>query len=415
MTIKSCRHALALVFGFVGALSASNGTVFAQSFAPVVVVNDQIITGYDVEQRARLLAVTSGSSPNQEAALEALIDDALRLQAAQRAGIDPTNEQVRAGFDEISRRNNRDPERMRSGLLSEGITTEALDSQIKSEVAWRQLILRRFANRVRISDSDVDAMVEPKSGAKPGEPEYLLAEMRFPIGTAGEGAATNVARQAIAQLGKGERFTVLARQISSGPAAAAGGDLGWVAQSALSEAAKPIVTAMNVDRVSAPFVDGSDVVIYGLREIRIGGERGKTSFKLAQLVVGVPPGSSQQVADAALARASAARSEIGNCQDVITRAPDFLDISGDLGDIELSALPGPVREAVARLDVGGITDPVRSNDGFHVIVVCDKKSDGPSEEALRERATSQLRSQRLERFARGFLRELKREAVIDRR
>ncbi len=413
--MKLSVRARIFALGFLGVSLTASGLAFAQSFAPVVVVNDQIITGYDVEQRARLIAVTSGSSPSQEAALEALIEDTLRLQAAQRAGIDPTNEQVRAGFDEISRRNNRDPEQMRSGLLSEGITTEALDSQIKSEVAWRQLILRRFANRVRISDSDVDAMVEPESDAKPGEPEYLLAEMRFPIGPGGEAAAKNVARQTIAQLGRGERFTVLARQISSGPTAVAGGDLGWVAQSSLSDIARPIVAAMNVDRVSAPFVDGTDVVIYGLREIRIGGERGKTSFKLAQLVVGVPTGSSQQTADAALARANAVRGEIGNCQDVLDRAPNFLDISGDLGDIELSVLPGPVREAVARLDVGGITQPVRSNDGFHVIVVCDKKSDGPSEEVLRERASSQLRSQRLERYARGFLRELKREAVIDRR
>ncbi len=415
MMVKLSVRARIFALGFLGVSLTASGLAFAQSFAPVVVVNDQIITGYDVEQRARLIAVTSGSSPSQEAALEALIEDTLRLQAAQRAGIDPTNEQVRAGFDEISRRNNRDPEQMRSGLLSEGITTEALDSQIKSEVAWRQLILRRFANRVRISDSDVDAMVEPESDAKPGEPEYLLAEMRFPIGPGGEAAAKNVARQTIAQLGKGERFTVLARQISSGPTAAAGGDLGWVAQSSLSDIARPVVAAMNVDRVSAPFVDGTDVVIYGLREIRIGGERGKTSFKLAQLVVGVPPGSSQQTADVALARANAVRGEIGNCQDVLDRAPNFLDISGDLGDIELSVLPGPVREAVARLDVGGITQPVRSNDGFHVIVVCDKKSDGPTEEVLRERASSQLRSQRLERYARGFLRELKREAVIDRR
>jgi len=415
VTVQSFMRALTFCAGVSGAVLAVGTAVSAQSFAPVVVVNDQIITGYDVEQRARLIAVTQGSAPKSSAALEELIEDTLRLQAAQRAGIDPSVDEVRSGFDEISRRNNRNPEQMRSGLLSEGISTEALDSQIKSEVAWRQLILQRFASRVRISESDIDQMVEPKSGAKPGETEYLLAEMRFPISAGGEEAARKTARQAISQLSSGERFTVLAQQISSGPTASAGGDLGWVARSALSDAAAKVVTAMNVDRVSAPFVDGSDVVLYGLRDLREAGGGGKTIYNLAQLVVGVAPNASQQQADAALVRASAVRSEVANCQDVVARAPQFLRISGELGDLELSALPGPVREAVSGLDVGEKTQPVRSNDGFHILVVCDKKNAGPTGEALRARATNQLRAQRLERYSRGLLRELKREAIIDRR
>jgi len=415
MTLQTRVRAFAFSLGVLGAASGTSIPAFAQSFAPVVVVNDQIITGYDVEQRARLIAVTRGTPPENSAALEALIEDTLRLQAAKRAGIDPSTEEVRSGFDEISRRNNRNPEQMRSGLLSQGISAETLDTQIKSEVAWRQLIVRRFGNRVRISDSDVDQMVEPKSNAKAGETEYLLAEMRFPISPGGEAAARQSARSVISRLAKGERFTVVAREVSSGPTAAAGGDLGWVAKSALSNAAAPIVAAMNVDRVSAPFIDGSDVVMYGLRDLREGGSRGKTIYTLAQLVVGVSSDASQQEADAALARANTTRSEISTCQDVIARAPQFLGISGDLGELELSAMPGPVREAVASLSAGDITQPVRSNDGFHVIVVCNKKSSGPSEEALRTRATSQLRAQRLERYSRGLLRELKREAIIDRR
>ena len=78
-------------------------------------------------------------------------------------------------------------------------------------------------------------------------------------------------------------------------------------------------------------------------------------------------------------------------------------------------MPGPVREAVSGLNVGDITPPVRSNDGFHVIVVCDKKSSGPTGEARRAAAGGELRAQRLDRYARSLLRELKREAVIERR
>lgn len=398
-----------------GAMLAGPDHAVAQSFAPVAVVNDDIITGYDLQQRMRLIQLTTGNKPDEEAALDALIEDILRLQAAKRVGIDPGPDEVKSGFDEVSRSNNRDPDRMRSGLLSEGVALETLDSQIKSEVAWRQLILRRFGNRVRISENEIDAMVVPKSGAKPGETEYLLAEIRLPVSAGGEQAARQAAQKIIARLGQGERFSVVAREVSNGPTAQAGGDLGWVAKSGLSAAALPVVAAMNVDRVSAPFTDGGDVVLYGLRDSREAGTSGKTVYNLAQLVVGVSAGASQQEADAALARANAARAQVNTCADVKAAAAQYLSISGDLGDLELSKMPGPVREVVAGLEPGDKTQAVRSNDGFHIIVVCDKKSEGPSGDALRARAGNQLRSQRLEQYARGLLRELKREAVIDRR
>lgn len=414
MTLHSCVRAFTVALGLSTAAFSIGGSAFAQSFAPVAVVNDQIITGYDVQQRALLNSVTQGSASNETAALESLIEDTLRLQAAQKAGIDPTPEQVRAGFTEIARLNNVDGPQMQARLLSQGVTAEALDEQIKSEVAWRQLIIRRFGSRARISDNEIDDAMGPESDAQPGEPEYLLAEMRFPIGAQGEAGAMAAARQAITELTSGSRFSDVARKSSSAASSSVGGDLGWVPRSKLSPQAASVVGVMNVDRVSPPFVDGSDIVFYGLRGTREAGG-GAASYTLAQLVVGLRSDASQAEADTALAQANAVRAEIQNCSDVIARAPQYLGISGDLGELSLGAMPGPVREAVAGLGVGQITQPVRSNDGFHVIVVCDKKQTGPSGESKRAQAGNALRAERLERYARSLLRELKREAVIDRR
>ena len=120
-------------------------------------------------------------------------------------------------------------------------------------------------------------------------------------------------------------------------------------------------------------------------------------------------------ADAALARATAVRAELKTCADVESRASQYLPISGDLGKLTLASLPGPVREAVSGLDVGDITQPVRSNDGFHVIVVCDKETTAPTADRRRAQVSGQLRAERLDRYSRSFLRELRREAVIERR
>lgn len=415
MAFRIHARAFFVAMGALAISVASTVPTFAQSFAPVVVVNDQIITGFDVQQRALLNSVTQGGERNLQAALDELIADTLRLQAASRFGIDPTPGEVRAGFDEISRLNRRDPNQMRSGLLSRGISSEALDAQIKAEVAWRRLIVQRFGPRAEITDNEVDEAIGPEADVAEGETQYLLSEIRFPIEAGGEATARAAATAAVDRMASGTRFSVVAREVSKGPTALTGGDLGWVSRSTLSPASSSAVSVLNVDRVTPPFVDGGDVVIYGLRATREAGDAGAASYTLAQLVVGLPAGAPQAEADAALARAAAVRGELKTCEDVAARASQYLPISGDLGKLSLAAMPGPVREAVSGLDVGDITQPVRSNDGFHVIVVCDKESTAPPAERRRAQVGGQLRAQRLERYSRSFLRELRREAVIERR
>jgi len=415
VALRSHARAFCVAIGALMASSASVTPSVAQSFAPVVIVNDQVITGYDVQQRALLNSVTQGGPGDGEAALDELIADTLRLQAAKRFGIDPSPTEVRNGFAEISRRNRRDPSRMRAGLLSRGISSEALDSQIKAEVAWRQLIVQRFGARARVTDNDVDLELGPEADVEPGDTQYLLSEIRFPIQPGGEAAARASADSAIAEMTSGSRFSDVARTVSNGPTALTGGDLGWVSRGSLSSASAAAVSVLNVDRVTPPFVDGGDVVIYGLRATREAGGGDRTTYSLAQLVVGLPANAPQAEADTALARATAVRAEVRTCEDVKARASQFLPISGDLGKLTLATMPGPVREAVSGLNVGDITEPVRSNDGFHIIVVCDKESSAPSAENRRAQAGGRLRAERLERYSLSFLRELRREAVIERR
>jgi len=180
VALKSHARTFCVAVGALLASAASIAPSAAQNFAPVVIVNDQVITGYDVQQRALLNSVTQGGRGDGEAALDELIADTLRIQAAKRFGIDPSPGEVREGFAEISRRNRRDPNQMRSGLLSRGISAEALDAQIKAEVAWRQLVIQRFGARARVTDIEVDEIMAAEAGGAIGETEYRLSEMRFP-------------------------------------------------------------------------------------------------------------------------------------------------------------------------------------------------------------------------------------------
>ena len=419
LTLPIVLKALCLSVPAVVPMSFVPSAVMAQSFAPVAIVNDEIITGYDVDQRQRLLAAASGGSgaPGREVVIQQLIDDALRLQAARAAGIVPTQEQIKQGFDELSRSNGREGDTMRRYFNSQGVTQKSLDRQVAAEVAWRELVPRTFLPRIRISEAEIDdAMGVDKGGsATSTETEYLISEIRLPIGAEGETVAMNRARLVLQELRQGGNFGQVARQVSQAPSALAGGDRGWVPASVLSDKVRAVAEAMTSDRVSAPFVDGNEVVLIGLRDVRAPGSAANETYVMSQIVVGVAPNAPQSIANDALDQARAARARITDCASIEAIKDEYLPISGDLGQLTTAQMPAPVREAVVALPVGGISEPVRSNDGFHILVVCDKitaeAANAPEVGQMRNRLTAQ----KLARHSQSFLRKLRREAVIERR
>ncbi len=391
----------------------------AQQFAPVVVVNDEIITGYEVDQRMRLMDAAgggAGGATTYDAALEQLIDDRLKLQAARDAGIVPGEKAINEGFEDLARLNGSDPAAARQFFASRGVSDEALNAQIASEVAWRSLIRRRYLPRVRISDTELDGVVGATASSST-EREYLVSEIRLPIDASGEQAALARGADVLRRLSTGTSFVEVAREVSRGPTAAIGGDLGWVTASSLSPKAAQVVAGLGADRVSAPYVDGADVVLTGLRQIREPGGAAPTRYRLAQLVVGVAPNAPQAVADQALQRAQVARNQLTDCSSVVALKSQYLPISGDLGEMTTTQMPGPVRDAVISLNAGDISQPIRSNDGFHVIVVCDKATPAAQSAAdtPRDQIRNRLTAQKLARFSSSLLRDLRREAVIERR
>lgn len=391
-------------------------SVAAQDFSPIVIVNDEIITGYDVTQRMRLLEAASGGSavPSREEVVEQLIDDVLRLQAAKAAGINPTPEQIDTGFGELARSNGRDAATMRQYFESRGVSRKSLDRQVAAEVAWRDLVPQTYLPRIRISDDQVaDAM--GLNDANSNETQYLISEIRLPIGAEGEQATLAKGREVLRQLTQGAVFGDVARQISQGSSAVVGGDRSWVSQSQLTPKEAQVLSAMKADRVSAPFVDGNEVVLMGLRSIREPKDATDVTYRLFQIVVGVAPDASQSIANLALEKARIARTRVTDCASADAIKGEFLPISGDLGDLTLAQMPGPVRETVATLETGGISDPVRSNDGFHIIIVCDKVTKTSEKTAEKDRMKTQLTAEKLGQFSQSLLRKLRREAVIERR
>ncbi|MEM0944191.1 MAG: SurA N-terminal domain-containing protein, partial [Pseudomonadota bacterium] len=177
------------------ALAAMALPALAQSaFKPVAVVNDSAVTGYDLAQRERILGVMGFSAPSQEAisrqALQSLIEERLKVQEAERLGIELSDEMVTAGLSELAQRFNLTPISFRERMQADGVTPQAIDDLIGAEALWREVIRARFLRRSEPSEAAIDAELS-FIGTDAGR--FRMRELRIPVA---EGAnATEVTQE----------------------------------------------------------------------------------------------------------------------------------------------------------------------------------------------------------------------------
>lgn len=159
---KTYRKVLGALIAFIAAALAA--PIQAQTpFEPAAVVNDEVITRFDLDQRLRAEVALNGTEINRETAnriLGDLVSDTLRLQAARRAGIDLPAEQVTAGISSFAGSRNLTREQLLERLASTGATEQPIRDLIESEIAWQELIRRRYGSRARATEADVARELE---------------------------------------------------------------------------------------------------------------------------------------------------------------------------------------------------------------------------------------------------------------
>ncbi|WP_310619935.1 SurA N-terminal domain-containing protein [Flexibacterium corallicola] len=149
-----------------------------------VVVNDKAITSYDLSQRSKLITLTTRApkSVANRRAREELIEEALKLQEADRIGIKVTDKQVDEAFASIARRVKLSPSQFRQALGQSGVNSKTLKDRLRAEISWQDIVMRRFRATVRINESDVIAALQgSQKGASNTAIEYDLQQIIFVV------------------------------------------------------------------------------------------------------------------------------------------------------------------------------------------------------------------------------------------
>jgi peptidyl-prolyl cis-trans isomerase SurA len=405
------------------ALAASAGVVDAQSVQRIAaVVNDEVISVYDLESRTMLVIATSGMPDNAETrrrvqpqVLRNLIDERLQVQEANRLNASVNEREIDEAIQRVERANNMQPGQLSQELANIGVDRNAIASQIKAGLAWQKVVSRRLRPALQVGQDEIDEVLE-RINANRGAVEYLLAELFLSVETPEqEDEVRQTMENILDQMRRGSAFQAMAQQFSQSASASTGGDIGWVERSQLEDEVVQFLDQMQNGRATPPIRTATGFYVYLLREKRTLAAPAPedATVSLAQLILPVEPNATEADVASQTELAETVRESITGCADLKRVAGELGLPGGDpTPELRIGDLNPAIRPVVSGLKADEAAKPIRGDSGVILVMVCARK-EPPSNLPSREDIAENLTRQRLDLIARRHLRDLRRAAFID--
>lgn len=243
----------------------------AQELSIVVLVNDDPISDYDIEQRERFLAITTKAEPGPELkkqATDMLIDERLQIQEGKKLGATPDDADVRKILDDMASKNNLDAEGLTTALAKAGVNVKTLKDRIRAQLVWQDVVRRKFRRDILIGDAEVDeALSDAGEEAPSGEPAGTALQLRQVKFTLPSGAdqRTIASRLAAAETVR-SRFNSCANlgDLTKGIQGASVQNLADQQAASLVQPARLLVQHAKVGQMTPPTLTGSAVELYAV-------------------------------------------------------------------------------------------------------------------------------------------------------
>jgi peptidyl-prolyl cis-trans isomerase SurA len=388
------------------------------------IVNGEVITETDIDQRLALVEASNNVRvpPDELQRIRAqilrnLIDETLQIQAATQRDITVETREVDTAFGRVAERSGYTRANFGAYLRTIGSSERSMRRQIQAELAWSRLQNRQIAPFVNVGDEEVQAVIE-RLNASRGTREFHVFEIF--LSATPENAAevrANMARIQ-EQIRGGASFQAYARQFSEASTAALGGDLGWVRAEQLPDALAQAVQQMQMGMLSPAIAVPGGYSIILLADVRQPGvpDPRDAVMSLIQMSIRFPPGTTEQQARPALERFVQTTQSMGGCggaQQAATQLGAEV-VSND--QLRVRELPPVLQEMLLNLGIGQATRPFGTIDTqVSVLVLCGRDDPQAAGAPTFEQVYEQLNEERINRRAQRFLRDLRRDAVIEYR
>jgi peptidyl-prolyl cis-trans isomerase SurA len=415
--------------GTQGGLSIPQNPQFLGADNPGVrkataIVNGSVITGTDVDHRIALIRLANGGNipPEEEPRLRQqvlrnLVDETLQIQAAEAEDIKIDAKELDQYFRRYAENFKQTPQQFAAYLRSAGSSDASIKRQIHGELAWSRLQRRQIEPFVNVSEEEVQSVIARLNAAR-GTKEYRVSEIFISATPETAAEARANAERIVQQLRGGASFAAYARQFSEASTAAVGGDLDFVQAEQLPEPLAAAVREMPVNSVSQPIaVQGgfSIIAVTDTRQVLTADPR-DAILSLKQMSIKMATGTPRAAVETKVQQLVQTAQSMGGCgraEEAATKIGAEV-VSND--QIKVRDLPGPLQQTLLNLSIGQSTPPFGAvEDRISVLVLCGRDDPAAVAEVSFDAVHSQLAENRVNLRARRYLRDLRRDAVVDYR
>ena len=388
------------------------------------VVNGQVITGTDLEQRLALLTAAneqdlSGQELQQVRGqvLRNLIDETLQIQAAQASDIAISQAEIDQTYARVAAQNfGQRTEQMDSYLRGIGSSPSSLKRHIQGELAWQRSLRQKVAFFVNVSAEEVNELMERLNASK-GADEYRLGEIYLSANSSNRAAVEANAAKIVEQLRQGGSFVAYARQFSEASTAAVGGDLGWIRLPQLKNAQlEAVAQEMQPGQLVGPIaIPGGYSILYLIekRQVLTADPR-DALLSLKQIQISFDPGASEADNRAKLQAFTDGVTAMRGCGDADQAAAALGATVVTNDQIRARSLPEQLQNIVLGLQLGETTPLFGSvEEGVRTLMLCGRDDPQASEGPDFDELMAQLEDERIGKAAQRYLRDLRNDAYIE--
>lgn len=424
MNIKSALLAASMV---ITAATMSVSHAATQILDQVVaIVDDDVIMASEL--RERLAAVTESLKaraielpPEDELVretLDRLILESIQIQKGARVGVRISDAQLNGAMGRIAAQNRMSLEEFSQRLEAEGQSYVDMREQVRREMILQRIQSGNVNQRIQITPQEVDNFLATEEGQKLTQAEYRLVHALLPVTPdASEREVEEAKRyveQVLQQINAGAPFDSVV-SASNGKYAFSGGDLGWRKLSDLPSLFGDVAPKLDVGETSGAIRSESGFHLVNLVEKR-GGEQIVAQTQVRHILV---KPSEILTDDEAFELVKQLKIRVENGEDFAELAKEY---SGDIGSAQEGgdlgwASPGQMvpefETTMASTAVGSLSDPVRSQFGWHLLEVMGRRDQDMTELAVRGKAQDHLHQRKYQEELDAWLRRIRDEAFVD--
>lgn len=425
MTIKQL---ILTLFATAALLLSAQGRAQMEMLDQVVaIVDDDVIMASELRERVQSITQTlqtrGAEMPPEDVlireTLDRLILESLQLQLAQRVGVRISDAQLNAAMERVAAQNRMGLEEFRQALEAQGESFAAMREQIRREMLIQQVQRGNVNQRIQLSEQEVENFLESSEGQKLVQPEYRVLHALLPLESDAGDSEVQAARDHVEGLLKriraGENFGEVV-SASSGKYTFTGGDLGWRKVEDLPSLFAEVAPELGKGETSDPIRSPSGWHLVHMADLQGMGEQVVSQTRVRHILI----------RPSEILTPEEAQEKVAELKARIEAGEDFAELArehsedigsaaegGDLGWTMPGQMVPEFEAAMQETPVGELSEPVRSQFGWHLLEVLERREQDMSQQAMKNRAMEVLHQRKYEEELDAWLRKLRDEAFVD--